>query len=161
MPDFSIRGGRAADLPAINVLIERAVSTWHVADRVKRLALPVYRYDTVDLDFLDLLVAACDRGIVGIAAWGDAAAVDRPPDGSSAACLHGLFIDPLYGRRGIGGRLLRAAEAHARDADFETMVVRAQRDADTFFASHGFHLNERDGPGYPHLRWKRLQGDLE
>ncbi|WP_245795405.1 hypothetical protein [Thioalkalivibrio denitrificans] len=39
-PNTTLRAGDKSDLPAINAVIERAVMTWRLPDRVKRLSLP-------------------------------------------------------------------------------------------------------------------------
>ena len=68
--EIDIRPAGQADLEAINRVIEAAVMTWHLPDRVKRLSLPAYRYDSVDLDHLDIVLAEDGRqNIIGIAAW--------------------------------------------------------------------------------------------
>ena len=74
--DIDIRPAWQADLEAINRVIEAAVMTWHLPDRVKRLSLPCYRYDNVDLDHLDIVLAEDGRqNIIGIAAWEQADAL--------------------------------------------------------------------------------------
>jgi len=45
-----IRGAQADDLGWINRLITNAIAQCHLAERVKRLALPGYHYRTHDLD---------------------------------------------------------------------------------------------------------------
>ena len=75
----TLRRGKTADLEGCNAVIEAAVMSWDLPERVKRLSLPNYRYDAHDLEHLDLRVAEESlRGIVGVAAWEPAAARDAP-----------------------------------------------------------------------------------
>ena len=77
--DIGIRPAGQADLEAINRVIEAAVMTWHLPDRVKRLSLPAYRYDSVDLVHLDIVLAEDSRqNIIGIAAWEQATTRESP-----------------------------------------------------------------------------------
>jgi hypothetical protein len=65
--DIDIRLAGQADLEAINRVIEAAVMTWDLSDRVIRLSLPVYRYDCVDLDHLDIVLAEDRRqNVIGL-----------------------------------------------------------------------------------------------
>jgi hypothetical protein len=52
---ITLRSAAPADLDAINTVIERAVQTWELPHRVKRLALVSYRDNTFDLDKLFFL----------------------------------------------------------------------------------------------------------
>jgi hypothetical protein len=64
-----LRQAAAADLDAVNAVIERAVMTWQLPERVKRLAMPSYRYGPHDLAHLHLVVADDNvHGIIGVAA---------------------------------------------------------------------------------------------
>jgi hypothetical protein len=65
-----IRSADKVDLDAINRVIEAAVMSWQLSERVRRLALPVYRYSTVDLAYLDAVVAEDRHGqLAGVATW--------------------------------------------------------------------------------------------
>jgi len=67
--DIDICPAGQADLEAIDRVIESTVMTWHLPDRVKRLSLPCCRYDSVDLDHFDIVLAKNGRkNIIGIAA---------------------------------------------------------------------------------------------
>ena len=153
-----LRPGTAADLDPVNRIIERAVMTWDLPERVKRLSLPVYRYDAADLDVLALVVAEdADGAIAGLAAWAPAAAQETP-GGRPGLLLHGLYVDPDRQGHGVGGRLLAAAEGAASDQGLQGVLVKAQPGAEDFFVGRGFReLAVRDpARDYPHRFWKPL-----
>jgi GNAT superfamily N-acetyltransferase len=144
-----------ADLPQVNRLIERAVMTWDLPERVKRLSLPSYRYDAHDLQHLQLTLAQVGSRLVGVAAWEAAAAQDLPP-GKRGLLLHGLYVDPDHHRRGVGARLVQAALAAAAEQQLDGVLVKAQRDAEPFFVRQGFELLPIEDPDrhYAHRLWR-------
>lgn len=151
-----LRPAVPADLGAINTVIERAVATWNLPQRVKRLTLPSYRYQPHDLDHLHIVVAEdADRMLSGVAAWEPASPRDLPA-GKAGLLLHGLYVDPDRQRAGIGTRLLAAAVGAAREQGFDGLLVKARPEAAGFFAARGLALlpvidAERD---YSHRFWK-------
>ncbi len=150
-----IRAAGPTDLAAINTVIAEAIATWRLPERVKRLALPVYRYTEADLGHLSLRVLDPSGEPAGLAAWEPAGPRDGP-DGESALLLHGLYVRPALHRRGIGLRLLEDGEALARATGCSGLVVRAQADAEAFFAGHGFsRLPVRDTARDYAARWWR------
>jgi len=152
---FHLRQAHAADLPALNGVIERAIATWQLPERVKRLSLPSYRYQAHDLDHLQLVVAE-DMGHrpVGVAAWEPANPRDLPAE-QRGLLLHGLYVDPAHQHRGIGSLLLDAAQAAARAQGFDGVLVKAQADANGFFEARGLQrLPVEDAARhYPHRFW--------
>lgn len=154
--EIALRPATAADIDALNGVVERAFMTWNLPERVKRLSLPSYRYRALDLEFQHLVVAESGHaGIVGVAAWETAEARDLPAS-LTGLLLHGLYVDPAHGGRGIGSRLLDAALADAQRQGVDGVLVKAQADAIGFFAARGMRLlpvrdAERD---YPHRYWK-------
>ena len=132
-----IRDATRADLDAASAVIAAAIHTWRLPDRVKRLALPVYRYTPEDLAHLHLRVLEHPHGIVAVAAWEPADPRDLPGAGSGML-LHGLYVDPARHGQGLGARLLGDAAGAARDRGHEGILVRAQADAEGFFAGRGF-----------------------
>lgn len=150
-----LRPGVAGDLDAINAVVERAVMTWKVAERVKRLALPAYRYAAHDLDVFAFIVAeAAGHGVAGVAAIEPADPRDLP-EGARGLYLHGLYVDPALHRRGLGARLFAAALDHACRQGADGVLVKAQRDAEAFFRNRGMRPLERDGghATYPRRYW--------
>lgn len=154
---ITYRAASKADLPAMNGVIERAVMTWRLPERVKRLSLPLYRYNETDLGHLEVCVAQDEAAIAGLAAWEPAEAADLP-EGKRGLLLHGLFVDPDRQRRGIGTHLLNACVARARELGLDGVLVKSQADAEAFFERHGLirlpvHDQSRD---YPLRYWQEV-----
>jgi L-amino acid N-acyltransferase YncA len=156
-----LRPAMPADLAAINAVVERAVMTWNLPERVKRLTLPSYRYQPHDLDHLHVVVAeAADRALLGVAAWEPASPRDLPA-GQTGLLLHGLYVDPNRQRGGVGSQLLDAAMSAAREQGFDGLLVKAQPDAADFFLARGMQRLPVINPDrdYPHRFWKAAAGD--
>jgi GNAT superfamily N-acetyltransferase len=147
-----------ADLGTVNAVIQRAVMTWKLPERVKRLAMPSYCYAGYDLKYLHIVVAEDSGiGIVGVAAW-EPAAVHDCPQGCRGLQLHGIYVDPNQQQRGVGARLLSAAGTAAREEGYDGLLVKVQADAEGFFGKQGlqkFHLLHPDRD-YPHRFWLDL-----
>ena len=138
----ALRPATPADLDAINAVIERAVMTWNLPERVKRLTLPSYRYSAHDLDHLHMVLAEdAGHAVLGIAAWEPASARDLPA-GKTGLLLHGLYVDPDRQHQGIGRQLLAAGVAAAREQGYNGVLVKAQADAEPFFLAQGLHRIE-------------------
>ncbi len=157
-----LRQAGSGDLPQLNAVIEAAVMGWDLPERVKRLALPSYRYDEHDLDHLDLWVAQISSAIVGVVALEPADARDLP-DGQRGLLLHGLYVHPDYQHQGIGRRLLRQAEQQVRQRQLDGLLVRAQSGAGEFFVAQGMQaLETRDeGRDYQYRYWKTVTPQTE
>ena len=154
----TIRKASCADLDMINRVIERAITTWNLPDRVKRLSLSSYLYRQSDLQTMEIIVAENnDYSIAGVAAWEQAEAKETP-EGSTALLLHGIFVDPECQHQGIGKQLLRAAEHRALERGYTVLLVKAQASAAKFFIAHGMQpvkiMNEKRD--YAHRYWKQL-----
>jgi GNAT superfamily N-acetyltransferase len=158
-----LRPAQPAELDAINAVVERAVMSWSVPERVKRLALPSYRYSRHDLEVFAFIVAGIPRlGAVGIAALEPADRRDIPR-GVTGIYLHGLYVDPELHRRGIGTRLFAAALDHARKQGADGLLVKAQRQAEAFFRLRKMQPLERDedAPSYPRRYWLPIDARLD
>lgn len=154
-----LRQARTDDLAALNNIIERAVMTWQLAERVKRLSLPSYRYHPHDLGHLHVEVAEdMARNLIGVAAWEPASSRDLPP-GQRGLLLHGLYIDPDHLHRGVGTRLLAAALTAAQVQGFDGLLVKAQADANGFFERQGMQRLPVVDPmrDYPHRFWQAVR----
>jgi GNAT superfamily N-acetyltransferase len=150
------RPAQDEDIAALNGVIARAVMSWNLPERVKRLSLPSYRYQPHDLGHLHLVVAEdAAHEIVGVAAWEEANPRDTPA-GKRGLLLHGLYVDPANQHQGIGSRLLDAALAAAREGGYDGLLVKAQADANGFFAARGLMRLPVENPerDYPHRYWQ-------
>lgn len=149
-----LRPATPADLPAVNHIVERAIDTWPVPDRVKRISLPLYCYRSADLEFQDLVVADDGGTLRGIAAWEDATPGDLP-HGYRGLLLHGIYVDPAAQRRGIGSDLLEAARRAAARRGLDGVLVKAQPAAIPFFEARGLERLAMTQPqrDYPHRFW--------
>lgn len=154
-PPVTLRAATRADLDAVNAVVEAAVLAWNLPERVKRLSLPVYRYDAADFEALHLLAAVAPSGdVLGVAAWEP---IESPvADGGPGVLLHGLYVDPQWQGRGIGSRLLGAVLEAARDLGATGVLVRAQREAEGFFRRHGFFVLDAD-ESHPRRWWRPTQ----
>ncbi|MDZ7662639.1 GNAT family N-acetyltransferase [Thiohalophilus sp.] len=152
----TLRRATAADLPAVNSVIEAAVMGWALPERVKRLAMPSYRYDTHDLSHLQLWVAETARGIVGVAALDTPGPRELPATATSGLLLHGLYVHPDHQQRGIGAQLLQTAEQQVQTRRLDGLLVRAQREAGDFFIHQDLQPLDTDDheQDYQHRYWK-------
>ena len=156
--DITLRTARQTDLEAINRVIEAAVMTWDLPERVKRLSLPSYRYTSVDFEHFEIVVAEDDRqSMLGVAAWEPADSKDAPA-GQTALLLHGIYVHPSYHHQGVGGLLFPAAERAVRKHDCDGLLVKAQEDANGFFVSQGMSRLQVDDPlrHYANRFWKSI-----
>jgi len=155
---IELRRAVVADLPAVNDIIDAAVSTWDLPERVKRLVLPGYRYNAQDLDFMELIVALDSDGHArGVAGLEEVDAAEATA-GSHPLLLHGIYVVPAWQRRGIGRRLLQASADAARRRGFDGLLVKAQPGAEAFFTRQGFVSIPATNPDrdYPHRLWKTV-----
>jgi L-amino acid N-acyltransferase YncA len=153
---ITIRQAGIEDLEEINRTIESAISSWDLAERVKRLSLPSYLYQTHDLDTIELVVAETENGnIKGIAGWEEADPADTPNQ-QSALLLHGIYVKPKFQHQGIGTQLLRAADITACNGTYSGLLVKAQASATGFFKTNGMEplAVKNKSRDYEHRFWK-------
>lgn len=130
MTDVRIRplGGR--DLAAINGVVTDAVMGWPLPERTRRLALPVLRYDAVDLNHFEAIGAyaldgrAKPVGLYGVALW-------------DSQTLHGLYVLPAAQRQGVGRSLLDGVSTRAGQAGIVRLLVKAERVSAAYFQHLG------------------------
>lgn len=127
-----------ADLASVNELIAGAMDSWKLTDRVKRISLPLYRYQPHDLEYLQLVIAeTADARIIGVAALEHADEAGAA-HGLPTRLLHGLYVAPDRQRTGIASRLLARIEKIARSEGATGLLAKARPEAVSFFESSGF-----------------------
>jgi N-acetylglutamate synthase-like GNAT family acetyltransferase len=153
---IQLRQARADDIDALNRVIERAIMAWQLPERVKRLSLPSYRYHPHDLGHLHIVVAEdATQAIIGVAAWEPANSRDVP-EGQRGLLLHGIYVNPDHQRHGVGTQLLDAAVQATLELAVDGLLVKAQADANVFFAACGLQRLPVEDPArdYPHRFWQ-------
>lgn len=137
MRSYDQQRGRR-DLETINRLITRAVMQWKLPERMKRLALQSYLYRPQDLAHLEIHAAETHRPItiLDVAAL-EATSTTSLPASTTGLLLHGIHIDPMCQRSGIGKALVRHAMALIEEHRFPGLLVSAQPNAVCFFSRPG------------------------
>ena len=155
---MSIRIASKNDLVAINQVIDVAIMNWPLAERAKRLIMPVLRYsDAEDLDYYQALVWEANQKIVGLATWDISRRIETV--NGKANLLHGLYVSPDFQGRGIGKRLIDevARRAPPPDPSLDGLLIKAERVAVGFFESCGLtQLKAMSVEDYPYQFWKPL-----
>jgi len=141
------------DLPAINSVINEAVMAWPLADRVKRLSIPVLSYSEVDLKYYRFEGTIRDETLIGLAAWDDQ---HSPEQG----LLHGLYIHPGFQHQQLGTRLLSRVLIRATQAGLTTLLIKAERPATAFFEKCGFTRQPAMPGAHPYQYLIPLPWDL-
>ena len=156
-PDVLLRTDDRKDLDKINQVVEAAVMTWNLPERVKRLAMPSYRYNDHDLEHYEIVVAESENRIIGIAAWDTTP--HSGPEQTQVLLLHGIYVLPEQQHQGIGRELLAAVEMAARTRNIDGVLVKAQKDAEGFFKAQGLEkVSVQDSArDYENRYWKRLE----
>lgn len=154
MNTIKVRQIDPSELYACNLIIESAVLNWPLPERVKRLAVPVLKYDAVDLQYMKVFVATYAHEIVGVAAW-DPSPVHELPTGDGGL-FHGLYVLPLAQGQGVGVKLMEAVFADARTSDSLGLLIKAQRISQGYFEHHNFEALAANDSEYPWQYWKQL-----
>lgn len=154
---FSIRKATKIDLANINQIIESAVMTWKLPERVKRLSLPSYRYTKIDLAHFEIYIAEKKGQIVGVAAWEEIKNSDAP-DGKTGLLLHGIYVSPDNHHKGIGTQLFHSAEVAVKNKLVNGLLVKAQKDSVNFFIKLGMQELQVSDPDkdYANRFWKDI-----
>jgi GNAT superfamily N-acetyltransferase len=155
MADVSVRPARAGDVPEIARV---QVATWAVAyaEVLPAAVLAAATQERARAEWEAavaappspahrVLVAFEQEHLVGFAAFGPAVPDEAVPDGAGAE-LYALLVEPRWGRRGHGSRLLAATVDTLRESAVDTLVAWVL-DADT--ASRDFYTGAGWAPdGY-------------
>ncbi|MEM6986643.1 MAG: GNAT family N-acetyltransferase [Pseudomonadota bacterium] len=154
----SLRKATPDDLMFINGIIETSVMSWQLPERVKRLTLPNYRYKAEHFESLTLYLATGkdSMDVLGVLAIGEAAEEDVP-NGQRATLVHGVYVDPINHREGIGKKLVAHAMKAAKKAGMDGLVVTAQPDSIAFFEAIGFarcEMPKDDEAEFRNVFWK-------
>ena len=150
-----LRAATALDLDEVNGVVEAAVESWGLPERVRRLALPSLRYTREDLRHMTVILTDAAHGsAVGMVAWEPIRS--RCDAAARSLFLHGIYVTPQWQRRQIGTALLEYVThaAHALDAD--AVVLKAWRESAPFFAARGFLPVAGDGDGDTFPRTMRM-----
>jgi len=153
--NVDIQSANKEMLDAINALVEAAIMTWDLPERVKRLTLSSYRYTVQDMLHLEIIVAKVDQAIAGVAAWEEADSNDTP-DNKTALLLHGIYVDPDLHKSGIGTLLFQAAEQAVQEKGLDGLLVKAQSGTEAFFKKQGMIRLPVDDPNrhFANRFWK-------
>ena len=144
MTDLVLRPIREADLDAVRRLQADSFSALagdihspaQIAAHVALIMAPDY---AADLLSNNLLVAeAPDGALVATAGW------CRVPDDAAVARLRKVFVAPGRAGQGLGRRMVEASEQAARDAGFHRFRVRANANAEAFYARLGYRPVRRE-----------------
>lgn len=141
------------ELGTVNAIIAAAVLGWPMAARLKRVAVGVLSYDTLDLREMEMLLARVGGSPAGVAAW-DPATVLHGRDGWSGVLLHGLYVHPEWQGNGVGTALQHAVADQATDLGFDALVVKSERVSVGYFERCGYETLAADalcGIEYPYL----------
>jgi GNAT superfamily N-acetyltransferase len=167
--DVAVRGARAGDAPEIGRI---QIETWRTA---YQQFLPPAVLDALDPEQAaqawaaavaeppspahHVLVATEGTTLVGFAAVGPSAEEDARP---GEAAIAALLVEPRWGRRGHGSRLLAAVVDHLREDGLTGLVAwvpDGDRASAAFYESAGWerdgtaHLLEADGGTVRENRW--------
>ena len=136
--DLTVRPIREADLDAVRrlqadsfaALATAMHSPAQIAAHVAMIMAPDYAGDLLSNN---ILVAEAPGGaLVATAGW------CRVPDDDAVARLRKVFVAPDRAGQGLGRRMVEAAEAAARAAGFARFRVRANANAEVFYARLGY-----------------------
>ena len=141
-----IRPAGASDLVEINHIITSALRAWDLPDRLKRLALPLLHYDTVDLeDYKTLLFLKA--GVAVAVAVLDTNTHYPGPTGTRCALLHGIYVRSTSHRQGIGNALQAAMQTQAWNLGYNGLILKSLPVSSGYFIRQGFETFSGKYPG--------------
>ncbi len=157
LPSMSnVRSVQPADLTSANAVVVSAVMAWPMADRVKRLSIPLLTYNEVDADHLRLIGFFDGEACQGIAAW-EPALGNIGPNAELGVVLHGLYVQPARQGRGIGRALQDVVFGRAANDGAAGVLVKAERVSMSYFKTCGYEA--LTGASYPYTFWRSLAAE--
>jgi putative acetyltransferase len=142
MGDFHVRPAVTADAEAIVRTHHEAV--WNTAHNhyspdvleawAVKLADTSYeqvRREILDADLVVLVAESASR----VAGFGMIAPVDEE--------LRAVYVDPTFGRQGVGAAILERLEQTARERGVTQLNLSASINAEAFYAKHAYEVVER------------------
>lgn len=148
---MDVKKATEEDLEELNSVITDAVMQWVLPDRVKRLSLPSFHYDALDVQHMDIRIARNHQHtIIAIIAT-------EMTDSPGVILLHGIFVRSSDQRRGVGTLLLRTVEQNLSASMVKSLLVKPQKEAIDFFHALGFeHVTPKHKNQYENLMRKTL-----
>jgi predicted N-acetyltransferase YhbS len=142
--DLVVRPIREADLEAVRRLQAESFaalagaihSPAQIAAHVDLIMAPDYAGELLSNNLL--VAEAPDGTVVATAGW------CRVPDDDGVARLRKVFVAPERAGQGLGRRMVEAAEEAARAAGFRRFRVRANANAEAFYARLGYSPVRRE-----------------
>ena len=160
--NLALRLATAADIPALDQLIETSVRTLQRDDyspeQIAGALGTVLGLDTQLVAdgtyFIAEARAGCAHFLAGCGGWskrktlfGSDRADVREPElldpKTDAAKIRAFFIHPDFARRGIGSKILAACESAARAAGFSRFEMGATLTGVPFYLARGYQVRER------------------
>ena len=160
--NLALRIATAADIPALDQLIETSVRTLqrddYTPEQIAGALGTVLGLDTQLVAdgtyFIAEARAGCAHFLAGCGGWskrktlfGSDRAEVREPElldpKTDAAKIRAFFIHPDFARRGIGSKILEACESAARAAGFSRFEMGATLTGVPFYLARGYQVRER------------------
>ena len=84
------------------------------------------------------------------------------PEGKSGLLLHGLYVNPLFQKQGVGRTLIEFSMLQVTQNHCHGLLVKAQPDANRYFQMQGFENLPVTQPEkeYAHRWWKPFSTNL-
>lgn len=152
-PSFTIRAATAADIPALQQLIERSgiglSGGFYTPEQAHAITREVFGVDTQLVEDGTYFAIEEATRIVACGGWskrstafgGDQhkTAPDRLLDpANEAAKIRAFFVDPGMARLGLGSMLMRHCTAQALAAGFTALELTATMPGVPLYTAHGF-----------------------
>jgi len=160
--DLTIRIATAADIPALNGLIEASVCGLQAGDyspaQLDAALGSVFGVDRQLIADETYFIAERNGRLLGCGGWsrrrtlfGADAVADRDDSllipGLDAARIRAFFVHPESARQGVGAAILSACEAAAVHAGFTALELGATLTGVPFYRRYGYEaVEQRDAP---------------